>query len=99
MRKHTKYSSADKYKVDSLFVRIFLASIYAVHFGMNSPSRQGEPNGSGCRQSAWKMCLSQFIPGKEILLPKRMPHAFSQPSPNQIHAINKTYKIQNLGTT
>jgi hypothetical protein len=66
-----------RYKADAPFVHTFLALIYAVPFGLNSPSCQSEPNGSTCSQSAWKMSLSHSTPGREVLLPKNATCIFA----------------------
>jgi hypothetical protein len=66
-----------RYKADALFVDVFLELIYAVPFGMNSPSRKSEPTGSACSQPAWKMSLSQSILLAEIMLPKSVTCFFT----------------------
>jgi hypothetical protein len=66
-----------RYKADALFVYEFLALIYAVPFGMISPSCQSEPNRSTCSHSGWKMSLSQSTPGREVLLPKNTTCIFA----------------------
>jgi len=78
-----------RYKADALFVYEFLALIYAVPFGMISPSCQSEPNGYTCSQSARKMSLSQSPPGREVLLPKKCHMHFC----NYIHFQQIKYRL------